>query len=104
MPKLRHAPPDRSLSETEVRFLLSGFDGLPEPLPETEGGRVFEWFFNDIAGAVFEQHREFLHAEARRLGIHPANRHVTGREFYYAEPQPPGACRLVTDPRQDEDA
>ena len=104
MAKLRQTAPERPLSELEVRFLLNGFHGLPAPLPELGGGRVFEWFLNDTAGAAFARHHEFLHAEAKRLGIRPTYRHVTGREFYYAEPHPPGACRLVTDQRQDEDA
>jgi hypothetical protein len=94
---------DRPLSEREVRFLLGGFAALPTPhwrdLPEPEGTRIFEWFLGD-AGPVFERHREFLHAEAKRLGISPVYRHATG-DYFYAEPMPPGGNRLVTDARED---
>ena len=106
MAKLRQTPPERPLSELEVRFLLGGFDALPTPhwrdLPEPEGARIFEWFLGD-AGPVFEQHREFLYAEAKRLGIGPVYRHAPG-DYFYAEPMPPGGNRRVTYDREDDTA
>jgi hypothetical protein len=99
MATLRHTPPDRPLSETEVRFLLGGFDALPSPywrdLPQPESTHIFEWFLGGAA-AVFERHREFLHAEAKRLAIRPVYRHATG-DYFYAEPMPPGGNRLIAD-------
>ena len=65
----RHTP-DRAFSEAEKMFLLGGFDALPEALddlPEPEGMRIFGWFVGDAA-AVFDRHREYLYAEAKRLG------------------------------------
>jgi hypothetical protein len=106
MKRRREQVPEQPLSETEVKFLLGGFDQLPSSLhdlPGPEGDRIFTWFL-DGAAAVFEQHREFLLAEARRLGIRPVYRHANGQEYYYAQRMPPGGNRLVTDDPEDEDA